>query len=226
MRHEYFSLANANHFMDMRNISIDIEKELRKLNDELLKGCRLTQEAISKTSSVLACFDAQKIQEITDNNKKIGVHCVAFGEHFSGIIEQHKPEGVVLKLLSSGISIYVELKEISDLTIGIAKSLSNLDMGIPERYKINASQFAKIFQNITWDSVISFLKQDTELARKTILASLELKKICNRAREDLLGADRISESVTKSNSDLLFIIQCIEDIAVHTVNIAEHVACL
>ncbi|MFA5199298.1 MAG: PhoU domain-containing protein [Candidatus Omnitrophota bacterium] len=215
-----------NHFMDMRDISIDMEKELRKLNDDLLKGCRLTQEAISKTSSVLMCFDAQKIQEITDNNKKIGIHCVAFGKHFSGIIEQYKPENLVLKLLSSGVGIYVELKEISGLTVGIAKSLSNLDAGIPERYKINISQFAKIFQNITWDSVISFLKQDTELARKTILASLELKKICKRAQEDLLGADRMSESATKSNVALLFIIQCIEDIAVHTVNIAQHVTCL
>lgn len=211
-----------NHFMNMRDIPIDIEKELRKLNDDLLKGCRLTQEAISKTSSVLMCFDAQKIEVITDNNKKIGVHCVDFVGHFSGIIEQHKPEGAVLKLLSSGIGICVELKEISDLTAGIAKSLPNLDTKIPERYQINISQFAKIFQNITWDSVISFLKQDRELARKTILASLELKKICNRARRDLFETAQISESAAKSNSVLLFIIQCIEDVAMHTVNIAQY----
>ncbi len=54
----------------MRDISImDIERELKKLNEDLLKGCRLAQEAISKTSSVLMRFDAQKIQEIIDNNK-------------------------------------------------------------------------------------------------------------------------------------------------------------
>ncbi len=59
------------HWMDMRDISImDIERDLKKLNDDLLKSCRLTQEAISKTSSVLMRFDAQKIQEIIDNNKK------------------------------------------------------------------------------------------------------------------------------------------------------------
>lgn len=210
------------HWMDMRDISImDIERELKKLNEDLLKGCRLAQEAISKTSSVLMRFDAQKIQEIIDNNKKIGALCVASQGYLTDIIKQYQPEGSVLTFISSSISVNIELKQIGDLTAGIAESLLSLNTDIPERYKINISQFAKIFQNIVWDSVISFLKQDAGLAKKTILASLELKKICSRMQEDLIETDRTAESAVRGESALLFIVQCLKDIATHATNIAE-----
>lgn len=210
------------HWMDMRDISImDIERELKKLNDDLLKGCRLTQEAISKTSSVLMRFDAGKIREIIDNNKKIGALCVASGEYLTNIIKQYQPEGSVLTFISSSISVNIELKQIGDLTAGIAESLLSLNTDIPERYKINISQFAKIFQNIVWDSVISFLKQDAGLAKKTILASLQLKKICSRMQDDLIETNKKAETTERGESVLLFIIQSVGDIAAHTVNIAE-----
>jgi len=206
----------------MRDISImDIERDLKKLNDDLLKSCRLTQEAISKTSSVLMRFDAQKIQEIIDNNKKIGALCVASGEYLTNIIKQYQPEGSVLTFISSSISVNIELKQIGDLTAGIAESLLSLNTDIPERYKINISQFAKIFQNIVWDSVISFLKQDAGLAKKTILASLELRKICSRMQDDLMETNKKSETAERGESILLFVIQSVGDIAAHTVNIAE-----
>ena len=210
------------HWMDMRDISImDIERDLKKLNDDLLKSCRLTQEAISKTSSVLMRFDARKIQEIIDNNKKIGVHCVASQGYLTDIIKQYQPEGSVLTFISSSISVNIELKQIGDLTAGIAESLLSLNTDIPERYKINISQFAKIFQNIVWDSVISFLKQDAGLAKKTILASLELKKICSRMQGDLIETNKKAESTERGETILLFVIQSVGDIAAHTVNIAE-----
>jgi len=206
----------------MRDISImDIERDLKKLNDDLLKSCRLTQEAISKTSSVLMRFDAQKIQEIIDNNKKIGALCVASGEYLTNIIKQYQPEGSVLTFISSSISVNIELKQIGDLTAGIAESLLSLNTDIPERYKINISQFAKIFQNIVWDSVIAFLKQDAGLAKKTILASLELRKICSRMQDDLMETNKKSETAERGESILLFVIQSVGDIAAHTVNIAE-----
>ena len=206
----------------MRDISImDIERDLKKLNDDLLKSCRLTQEAISKTSSVLMRFDAQKIQEIIDNNKKIGALCVASGEYLTNIIKQYQPEGSVLTFISSSISVNIELKQIGDLTAGIAESLLSLNTDIPERYKINISQFAKIFQNIVWDSVIAFLKQDAGLAKKTILASLELKKICSRMQDDLIETNKKAETTERGETILLFIIQSVGDIAAHTVNIAE-----
>ena len=206
----------------MRDISImDIERDLKKLNEDLLKGCRLAQEAISKTSSVLMRFDAQKIQEIIDNNKKIGALCVASGEYLTNIIKQYQPEGSVLTFISSSISVNIELKQIGDLTAGIAESLLSLNTDIPERYKINISQFAKIFQNIVWDSVISFLKQDAGLAKKTILASLELRKICSRMQDDLMETNKKSETAERGESILLFVIQSVGDIAAHTVNIAE-----
>ena len=110
----------------MRDISImDIEKELKKLNDDLLKSCRLTQEAISKTSSVLMRFDAQKIQEIVDNSKKIGAVCTASQGYFTDIIKQYQPEGRVLIFISSGISVNIELKQIADLTAGLHASHQN-----------------------------------------------------------------------------------------------------
>jgi phosphate uptake regulator len=211
-----------NHLMDLRkDPTMAIEKELKKLNDDLLKSCRLTQETISKTSGVLMFFDAQKIQEIIDNNKKIGAFCSSFQEYFSGVINQHQPEDVNSKFISSGIAVNNELKQIADFTAGIAASLLSLNTGISDKYKINISQFTKIFQNIVWDSVISFLKNDMLLAKKTFFRSLELKKICSRMQESLIEAGKTAESAESSELTVLFIVQCIKDIAVHTVNITQ-----
>jgi len=200
---------------------MDIDRELKRLNEDLLKSCHLTQEVIKKTSSVLIRFDDQKIREVIDNNKKIQALCVDSEEHLSNIIKQYQPEGGVLKFISAGINVNGELKQIADLTADIAESLLNFNADISDRYKINISQFTIFFQKIVWDSVLSFLKQDAELAKKTVLTSLALKKICNRMQDDLITANKTSESNAKERSILLFIIQNVRDIAGHAVNIAK-----
>jgi len=202
---------------------MEMEREVKKLNDDLLKGCRLTQEVVSKTSSLLMRFDARKMQEIIDGNKKIGALCVASREYLADVIKQYQPKGSVLTFISSSISVNIELKQIGDLTAGIAESLSSLNTDISERHKINISQFTKILQNIVWDSVISFLKQDAGLAKKAILASLELKKICSRMQGDLIETNKKAETTERGEVILLFIIQSVGDIAARTVNIAQFV---
>ncbi|QAT16737.1 phosphate transport system regulatory protein PhoU [Candidatus Velamenicoccus archaeovorus] len=211
-----------NYWMNTEDVlMIAIEKELRKLNDDLLQICRLTQEAIRNISGVLMRFDAENTQEIIDNNKKIRVLCVAYEEYFTNIVRQYHPEDSVLKFISSSINISSELKQITDLTAGIAESLLSLNTNIPDKDKINISQFAIIFQNIVWDSVISFLKQDTALAKKTVLTSLTLKKICSRRQDELIETNKTAESTVRGETVLLFIIQSVRDIATHTVNIAK-----
>ena len=199
----------------------DIDKELQKLNDDLLQICRLTQGAIRKTSGVLMCFDVEKTQEIIDNNKKISVLSVTYEDYFTSIVRQYQHDGNASKLISSSINISSELKQITDLTAGIAESLLSLNTNIPDKDKINISQFAIIFQNIVWDSVISFLKQDTALAKKTVLTSLTLKKICSRRQDELIETNKTAESTVRGETVLLFIIQSVRDIATHTVNIAK-----
>ncbi len=200
---------------------MDIDRELKRLNEDLLKSCHLTQDVIKKTSSVLIRFDAQKIQEIIDDNKKIEALCVNSEEHLSNIIKQYQPKGSVLAFISASINVTAELKHISNLTAGIAESLLSFNTDISDRYKINISQFAIFFQNIVWDSVISFLKQDAESAKKAVTTSLALKKICSRMQDDLIAANKTAESTAKERTILLFIIQNVRDIAVHAVNIAK-----
>jgi len=199
----------------------DIDKELQKLNDDLLQICRLTQGAIRKTSGVLMCFDVEKTQEIIDNNKKISVLSVTYEDYFTSIVRQYQHDGNASKLISSSINVNRELKQISDLTAEVAKSLSSLNTDILDNYKINISQFAIIFQSIVWDSVISFLKQDAALAKKTIVTSLALKKICSRRQDELIERNKTAESAGRDGTVLLFIIQSVRDIATHIVNIAK-----
>jgi phosphate transport system protein len=211
-----------NYWMNNEEIlMMDIDRELKRLNEDLLKSCRLTQDVIKKTSNALIRYDIQKIKEIIDDNKKIGVLCVDSEEHLSNVIKQYQPEGSVLAFISAGINVNIELKQIADLTAGIAESLLSFNTDISDRYKINISQFAIFFQNIVWDSVLSFLKQDAELSKKTVLTSLALKKICNRIQNDLIAANKIVESNAKERAILLFIIQNVRDIADHAVNIAK-----
>jgi len=208
----------------MKNIPIaDIERELEKFTCDLLRICRLTQEAINKTSCVLLCSDVFKMQEIIDHSKRIGALCVAFEEYLDDILTWYRPEGSVLKLISSSINVIIELKQIADLTVGIAESLLNFNADIPERYKINIAQCAKNYKNIVWDSTISFLRQDAELAKKTIVASLELKKICSRMQEGVIEANKTVESAKRDESIVLFIIQSVGDISDHAVAIARSV---
>ncbi len=200
---------------------MDIDRELKRLNEDLLKSGHLTQDVIKKTTSVLIRFDAQKIQEIIDNNKKIEALCIDSEKHLSNIIQQHQPEGDVLTFLSSGINVNIELKQIANLTAGIAEGLSSFNADISDRYKTTVSQFTIFFQNIVWDSVVSFLKRDAELAKKTVITSLALKKICGRMQDDLIAANKTAESTAKERTILLFVIQNVRDIAEHAVNIAK-----
>ncbi len=200
---------------------MNMEKELKKLNDDLLKCCRLMQESLSKLSGVLMSYDAQKIREIIDNNRKIEGYCLGFHKYFDGLSRQYQYEGEALDFISSGISVNIELREIANLIAGIAVRLSNSSAGIPEKYKINISQYAKIFQNIVWDSVVSFLRKDLLTARKTVKMGLGLEKICSRMQEDLSETNQAAGPVSNDGSVLLFVVQNVREIAAHAVNIAR-----
>lgn len=200
---------------------MDINRELKRLNEDLLKSCRLTQDVIKKTSSILIRYDAQKIKEIIEDNKKIEIFYVDFEEHFSNVLKEYKPKGRDFVFISAGIHVNIELKRIADLTVGIAESLLSFNTDISDRYKITISQFTILFQNIIWNSVLSFLNQDAELAKKTVLTSLALKKICNRMQRNLIAASKTTESTVKEGTILLFIIQNVSDIAERADNIAK-----
>ncbi|MDD5518956.1 MAG: PhoU domain-containing protein [Candidatus Omnitrophica bacterium] len=200
---------------------MDIKQELNKLKSDLLKGCRLTQEAISKVSGILMSSDDKKIEEIIECDKQIGIFCNSFQEYFSGIIRQRQLKGEHAEFISSGMRVYFELKQTAVLTAAIAMSSRDLGAEIPIDHRINISQFVKIYQNIVWDAVMAFLKEDQILARKILASSTELNKICGRMQDRLLEDHGSAEPMAKSRSALLFIVWRVMDIATHAVNIVQ-----
>lgn len=204
------------------NISAGFKKELRQLDEDLLKSCRLTQEAISKTSGILIDFEPQKAQEITDCNKKLEILCVASKEYFSSLLEKIRPSEEIRKTMESGVESLTRLRQIASLAEAIATSISELNGDLPDNYKINASQFAKIIQNIVWDSVFSQLKKDAALANKTIASGQQLKEICLHIQENVMKASSFNGNHENSEDVLIFIAQCMKNMASHAVDIAEN----
>ena len=204
----------------MRN---KFDRQLKRLNDELIEMGSLIERAIEMAVSALVTQDVKRAneavafdQEIDRQEREIESLCMK-------LLLQQQPVASDLRCISSALKMITDMERIGDQAADISE-LTIMMAGAPYIKKLtHISQMAKEITLMVMDSVEAFVKRDKELARSVIAHDDVVDQLFAEIKQELIQL--ILEDPKKGDQamDLMMVAKYFERIGDHATNIAEWV---
>ncbi len=200
-------------------------EELNKLNTDLINMGSMCEEATINVYRQIekGFFDEvlyqrnDELEKQTDaQEKKIESACLK-------LIFSQQPVASDLRLISAISKMVNDLERIADQTFDILdlfKDFTNTTLIKGTKLK----EMCQVVVTMVSDSVASFIKRDTDLAKEVLVRDSEVNAIFSSIKNDLTALIAI-ENMEDGESivDILMIAKYLERIGDHSTNIAESV---
>ena len=200
------------------------EKELKDLNNDILKMGVFAEEAIYKAIESLKNRDKNMAQEVINNDKLIDELELIVDEKCLDLIARHQPMAGDLRFITTGMKINAELERISDIAVDIAqRTLEIVDKPLLKPL-VDIPKLAAVAQNMVKISIDAFIKGNIVLAKKVLSSDSEADQLRNEIQKELIEDYMVKDGTTAPRAvQLLLIARFLERICDHTTNIAEDV---
>ena len=200
------------------------EKELKDLNNDILKMGVFAEEAIYKSIESLKNRDKNMAQEVIDNDKTIDELELIVDEKCLDLIARHQPMAKDLRFITTGMKINTELERIADIAVDIAqRTLEVVDKPLLKPL-VDIPKLTAVAQNMVKMSIDAFVKGDIALAKKVLSSDSEADQLRNVIQKELVEDYMVKDGTTAPRAvQLLLIARFLERICDHTTNIAEDV---
>ncbi len=201
-----------------------IDEELKELHKEILKMGVMVQKYIYESVEALKNRSKPQAQEIIDADKQIDELELVIDEHCIDLIARYQPMAKDLRFITTAMKINAELERIADLAVDICQRALELADKPLLKPLIDIPRLSEIAQNMVRDSIESFVKRDSKLAKKVVLSDSEADLLRNRVQKELID-DYMSKDASSATRavPLLLIARHLERICDHATNIAEDI---
>jgi len=200
------------------------DDELRQLHEDLLKMGALAEEAIADSISALQEQNKVLANKVISSDTIVDELENTINERCLTLLALRQPMATDLRYITTAMSINNELERIADLAVDIAQQAIKLSGKPLLKPLVDIPKLCSMSRRMVKDAIDSYVKRDTELARRVIKLEPEADSVRNYIRDEL-----IYEYISKDPSaapkaiPLLLIAQCLERICDHATNIAEDV---
>ena len=200
------------------------EKELKDLNNDILKMGVFAEEAIYKAIESLKSRDKNMAQEVINNDKAIDELELIVDEKCLDLIARHQPMAKDLRFITTGMKINSELERIADIAVDIAQRILEIVDKPLLKPLVDIPKLAAVAQNMVKMSIDAFVKGDSALAKKVLTSDSEADQLRNEIQKELIEDYMAKDGATAPRAvQLLLIARFLERICDHTTNIAEDV---
>jgi len=200
------------------------DEELQDLNNEILKMGALAEEAIFNSIEALKDRDKNKAMEVINNDKAIDELELQIDEKCLDLIARHQPMAGDLRFIITGMKVNAELERIIDIAVDICQRVVEIADKPLLKPLIDIPKLANVAQNMIKMTIDSFVKRDSELARKVMLSDSEADNLRNMIQKELIEDYMLKDKTTTPRAvPLLLIARFLERICDHATNIAEDV---
>ena len=169
-----------------------LERDIDRIRRQILEMAGLAEQALRDGVAALASGDRQRAyavilrdQYIDEKEKEIDRLCLEF-------LVRQQPVGVNLRLAYSAIKINLELERVGDYAESVARQVLRLS-GLPappDAVRERIVEMADVAIPILHDSVEAFVRQDPELAKRTILLEPAADALLGKLHAELIEALR------------------------------------
>ena len=202
-----------------------LESDIERIRQKVLEMSGLAERALRDSVKALVENSQQtayavilRDQYIDEKEKEIDRLCLEF-------LVRQQPVGGLLRLAYSTIKINLELERVGDYAESVARHVLKLST-LPRPAAVvmeRIVEMADIAIPMIHDSIESFVRQDPELARKTILAEPAVDALLGRLNTELIALLREQQILPEMMEPLLTIGRRFERVADQARNVCMEV---
>jgi phosphate transport system protein len=199
------------------------DRQLERLNNELIHMGTLIEHAIEMAVSALVTQNVDKAQEAIEFDVEIDRQEKEIESLCMKLLLQQQPVASDLRLISSALKMITDMERIGDHASDISE-MTILMAGTP--YIVNPQQIqgmAKETTDMVIKSIDAFVNRDIELAKKVIEQDDLVDELFMKVKQELIMLINKSAENGEQATDILMVAKYFERIGDHATNIAEWV---
>jgi phosphate transport system protein len=200
------------------------EQDLNKLKQSLLKMSSVVEEMIHGAVRSLIDRDVALSKEVRGRDKEVDRMENEIDEMCIRLLALLQPMATDLRFITMAFKIDTDLERMADMAVNIGKCTRAIakDLSAPHLLT-DIPHMADLTEEMTRESIASFINRDSALARKVCSRDQEIDDIRNKTTRLLLTYMMENPRNITVGTELLLASRHLERIADHATNIAEDV---
>jgi phosphate transport system protein len=199
------------------------DRELQRLQDELLILGSLVETAISDSMDALKQQDLEAARKVVMADRPINEKRFQIESDTLILMATQQPMAVDLRVLASVLEISTELERIGDYAKGIAKITLRIGNQPLVKPLIDLPRMAERARSMLHRALDAFVRRDVELARAVPEEDSEMDALYNQIYRELLTFIMADPSTIDQATMLLWVGHNLERSADRVTNICERV---
>jgi phosphate transport system protein len=199
------------------------DRELHKLQDEVLVLGSMVEQAVTRSVEALQQRDLETAREIVSQDEAINAKRFEIEDACLFLIASQQPLAEDLRLLAAVLEIITDLERMGDHAAGIAEI--NIMMGDEPLAKplIDVPRMAQAGVEMLRASMQAFVRRDAEMALQTANRDDEVDQLYNQVYNELLTVMFSNPRSISGATFLLWVAHNLERVADRATNICERV---
>lgn len=197
--------------------------QIEKLRTKIIKMCSIVDEQIALAINSVLNNDKTLADSVIEMEEKVDKFDVKIERICQKLFALNQPVAMDLRLIMSALKINSNLERMGDLASNIARNSKDLSNYSDFIKRINFAEIAEIVREMTKKSFDSFINSDTELAKSVISSDNQLDNLVNKDSKILVEIMKEKSENVENALIIHSVLQEIERIGDHAVNISEEV---
>lgn len=200
------------------------DEELQQLKNDILRMGALAQEAIVKATDALKDRDKAAARKVIDSDVEMDRLELVIDDKCLELIALHQPMAGDLRFITTAIKLNAELERIGDLAVDVAQRALDISDKPLLKPLVDIPRLGETAKRMTGDAIQSFVKGDTELAKKVVLSDPEADDLKRRVEKELINDYMMKDGSTADRAvPLLLAARHLERVCDHAVSMAEDI---
>jgi phosphate transport system protein len=199
------------------------ERELYKLQDEILILGDMVEQAVRESIEALECRDHEAARRIYADDQRINEKRYAIEQECIGLIATQQPMARDLRLLAAVLEIITELERIGDYAKGICRIILLLGNEPLVKPLVDIPKMADIGLDMLHRSLTAFIARDAEAARAIPVEDDQVDALYNQVYRELIEIMIADPHVVDRANLLMWAAHNLERLADRVTNICERI---
>ncbi len=200
-----------------------IQKELQKLEHQLLTLSALVQENINNAVSAFQGRNAKLAAEVQNADQNIDQLEVEIEEECLKLLALYQPVASDLRYIIAALKINNDLERIGDLADNIAKTIPVMAENPKIEIPFDFASFTEETVNMLNQTIDAFINMDLEGARAILPMDDKIDEKNRQVQQVISRAIRRNPEQDIPYLQVLWVSRCLERIGDHATNIAEDI---
>ncbi|MFA6358286.1 MAG: phosphate signaling complex protein PhoU [Candidatus Omnitrophota bacterium] len=200
------------------------DSQLVDLKGDILFMGDLVEESIIDSVGALKQLSRSRAEQVIASDRIIDGWELKIDEECLELLALKQPMAGDLRFITMAMKISTDLERMADLAVDISQRVLELAGKPLLKPLVDIPKLTLLAQEMTRDSLKSFVNRDAELARKIILADRQADDLRDLVQQELLNDYMAKDKATILRAmPLLLVARHLERICDHATNIAEDV---